>query len=100
MSDFMKTFQGYRLITPNDLHWRSSNLMKIPNADHLERTGRENMGARLWRLPPRSANTLHKHIRAEEFYFVLMPRGIAATSSRFSRRVQCFFGWRPFCLFR
>ena len=29
------------------------------------------MGARLWRLPPKSANTLHKHIRAEEFYFVL-----------------------------
>jgi quercetin dioxygenase-like cupin family protein len=28
-------------------------------------------GARLWRLPPKSANTLHKHIRAEEFYFVL-----------------------------
>lgn len=45
--------------------------MQIPNADYLERTGSENIGARLWRLPPRSANTLHKHIRAEEFYFVL-----------------------------
>jgi mannose-6-phosphate isomerase-like protein (cupin superfamily) len=45
--------------------------MQIPNADYLERTGTEAMGARLWRLPPRSANTLHKHIRAEEFYFVL-----------------------------
>ena len=67
----MKTFQGYRLIAPSDLHWRPSNLMKIPNADYLERTGSENMGARLWRLPPQSANTLHKHIRAEEFYFVL-----------------------------
>ncbi len=67
----MKTFQGYRLISPDDLHWRPSNLMKIPNADFLGRTGSENMGARLWRLPPRSANTLHKHIRAEEFYFVL-----------------------------
>ena len=29
------------------------------------------MGARLWRLPPRGANTLPKHIRAEEFYVVL-----------------------------
>jgi mannose-6-phosphate isomerase-like protein (cupin superfamily) len=67
----MKTFQGYQLITPDDLHWRPSNLMKIPNADYLERTGSESMGARLWRLPPKSANTLHKHIRAEEFYFVL-----------------------------
>ena len=65
----------YQLITPDDLFWRPSNLMKIPNADYLERTGSENMGARLWRLPPRSANTLHKHIRAEEFYFVLEGTG-------------------------
>src|SRR5213595_1598593 len=71
----MKTFQGYRLITPEDLYWRPSNLMKIPNADYLERTGSENMGARLWRLPSKSANTLHKHIRAEEFYFVLEGTG-------------------------
>jgi uncharacterized cupin superfamily protein len=26
-------------------------------------------------LPPKSANTLHKHIRAEEFYFVLEGTG-------------------------
>jgi len=71
----MKTFQGYTLIKPEDLDWRPSNLMKIPNADYLERTGSENMGARLWRLPPKSANTLHKHIRAEEFYFVLEGTG-------------------------
>lgn len=49
--------------------------MQIPNADFLERTGSENMGARLWRMPPQSANTLHKHIRAEEFYFVLEGTG-------------------------
>ena len=67
----MKAIEGYFLITPDDLRWRPSNLMKIPNADFLERTKSENLGARLWRLPPRSANTLHKHIRAEEFYFVL-----------------------------
>jgi mannose-6-phosphate isomerase-like protein (cupin superfamily) len=67
----MKAIQGYFLITPDDLHWRPSNVMKIANADFLERTGSENLGARLWRLPPKSANTLHKHIRAEEFYFVV-----------------------------
>jgi mannose-6-phosphate isomerase-like protein (cupin superfamily) len=67
----MKPIAGYHLIRPEELAWRLSNLMKIPNADYLERTGSENMGARLWRLPPMSANTLHKHIRAEEFYFVL-----------------------------
>jgi len=66
---------GYHLITPEDLFWRPSNLMKIPNADFLERTGSEKMGARLWRMPPKSANTLHKHIRAEEFYFVLEGTG-------------------------
>jgi mannose-6-phosphate isomerase-like protein (cupin superfamily) len=67
----MKPINGYFFIQPEDLHWRPSNLMKIPNADFLERTGSENLGARLWRLPPKSANTLHKHIRTEEFYFVV-----------------------------
>ncbi len=67
----MKDGPGYHLIKPDDLHWRPSNLMKIPNADYLDRTGSENLGARLWRLPPKTANTLHKHIRAEEFYYVL-----------------------------
>src|SRR5260370_17475146 len=67
----MKAIEGYFLITPEDIHWRPSNMMKIPNADFLERTKSENLGARLWRLPPKSAKTLHKHIRTEEFYFVL-----------------------------
>ena len=71
----MTPVQGYHLITPDDLTWRPSNLMKIPNADFLERTGSENMGARLWLMPPKSANTLHKHLRAEEFYFVLEGTG-------------------------
>ncbi|HYF35932.1 MAG TPA: cupin domain-containing protein [Prosthecobacter sp.] len=67
----MNTIQGYHLIKPEDLFWRLSNRMRIPNADYLERTGSENIGARLWRMPPKSANTLHKHVRSEEFYFVL-----------------------------
>ncbi len=67
----MKAIEGYRLITPGELAWRPSNLMRIPNADYLERTGSEILGARLWRMAPRSANTLHKHVRAEEFYFVI-----------------------------
>lgn len=71
----MKAIEGYWLITPDDLAWRPSNLMRIPNADYLERTGSEILGARLWRLPPQTANTLHKHIRSEEFYFVLEGTG-------------------------
>src|SRR3954451_2347033 len=67
----MKPVTGYHLIGPDSLQWRPSNLMRIPNADFLERTGSENLSARFWRLPPKSANTLHKHIRQEEFYFVL-----------------------------
>ena len=71
----MKAIDGYFVIKPEELHWRPSNLMKIPNADFLERTGSENLSARLWRYPPKSAGTLHKHIRQEEFYFVLEGTG-------------------------
>ncbi len=71
----MKPIEGYTLITPGDLTWRPSNLMRIPNADFLERTGSEILGARLWRLPLGSANTLHKHVLAEEFYFVVEGTG-------------------------
>ena len=71
----MNAVKGYHLSKPDDLDWRPSNLMRIPNADYLERTGSENLGPRLWRLPPQSANTLHKHIRQEEFYFVLEGTG-------------------------
>jgi len=49
--------------------------MKIPNADFLERTGTKAMGARLWRMPPMSAVTLHRHETSEEFYFVLEGTG-------------------------
>jgi hypothetical protein len=36
----MKPIDGYFLIEPADLDWPPSNLMKIPNADFLERTAR------------------------------------------------------------
>lgn len=67
----MKPIDGYFLIKPDDLSWKLANPMKVPFADLLERTKSEIIGARLWRLPPKSANTYHKHVRAEEFYFVL-----------------------------
>lgn len=71
----MNAIKGYHLITPADLSWQTSRLMQIPNADFLERTGTENLAARFWRYPPKSAGTLHKHIRQEEFYFVLEGTG-------------------------
>ena len=67
----MNPVDDYFLIKPDDLNWRRSNIMKIPNTDFLERTKSELLGARLWRYSPNTAGTLHKHIRAEEFYFVL-----------------------------
>jgi mannose-6-phosphate isomerase-like protein (cupin superfamily) len=67
----MKPIDGYFLIKPEDLNWKLANPMKVPFADLLEHTKSELLGARLWRFPPKSANTLHKHVRAEEFYFVL-----------------------------
>lgn len=67
----MNPIEGYFVIKPDDLSWRLSNLMKIPNADFLERTNSEILAARLWRLPPKSANTLHRHPKMEEFYFVV-----------------------------
>src|SRR6516162_6788746 len=71
----MKSIDGYFVIKPEDLAWRPSNMMKIPNADFLERTKSEILGARLWRFPPRSANTLHRHPKMEEFYFVVEGTG-------------------------
>jgi mannose-6-phosphate isomerase-like protein (cupin superfamily) len=71
----MKAIDGYFLIKPGDLAWRPSNMMKIPNADFLERTKSETLGARLWKYPPKSAGTLHKHPKQEEFYFVVEGTG-------------------------
>jgi mannose-6-phosphate isomerase-like protein (cupin superfamily) len=71
----MATTPAYHVITPDDLTWRNSGLMGIPNADFLERTGSLKLGARLWRLPPGGANTWHRHVRQEEFFFVLEGTG-------------------------
>lgn len=71
----MEPSSAYHLILPGNLLWRPSNLMQIPNADYLERTGSACLGARLWHLPPGSANTLHKHLKSEEFYFVVEGTG-------------------------
>lgn len=67
----MQPITGYHLVRPADLTWQLARPMQVPNADFLERTGSQLLGARLWRLPPQSANTWHKHVAAEEFYFVL-----------------------------
>jgi len=64
--------EGFALLLPESQAWRESNLMKIPNTNLLEALGgSDRLGGRLWRLPPYSANTWHRHVDSWEFYFVL-----------------------------
>jgi mannose-6-phosphate isomerase-like protein (cupin superfamily) len=44
--------------------------MRILLSEH-ERTNSEISVARLWRLPPKSTNTRHRHPKMEELYFVV-----------------------------
>jgi mannose-6-phosphate isomerase-like protein (cupin superfamily) len=67
----MNPITGFYFISPEAFPWKLARPMQIPYADYLEHTKSENIGARLWRFPPKSANTWHKHIKAEELYFVL-----------------------------
>jgi mannose-6-phosphate isomerase-like protein (cupin superfamily) len=63
---------GFALLLPDAQQWRESNIMKIPNANLLQALGGgDRLGGRLWRLPPFSANTWHKHVDSWEFYFLL-----------------------------
>src|SRR5262245_62907591 len=67
---------GYSIVAPQDLAWRESNMMKIPNADLLAQLGgAPALTGRLWRMPPYSANTWHKHVDQWELYFVLEGTG-------------------------
>lgn len=67
--------EPYRMVSPRDATWRESNLMRIPNADLGAQLGSEKLAARLWRLPPYSANTWHRHVDQDELYVVLEGTG-------------------------
>ncbi|PYS47507.1 MAG: cupin domain-containing protein, partial [Acidobacteria bacterium] len=67
--------EPYSVLLPRDAYWRESNIMKIPNTNLAEQLGTEKLGARLWRLPPFSANTWHRHAEQDELYFVLEGTG-------------------------
>jgi mannose-6-phosphate isomerase-like protein (cupin superfamily) len=67
---------GFSVLLPDAQHWRDSNIMKIPNVNLLNDLGAsDSLGGRLWRLPPCSANTWHKHVDSWEFYFLLEGAG-------------------------
>jgi mannose-6-phosphate isomerase-like protein (cupin superfamily) len=68
----MSNEDGFAVLLSNAHHWRESNIMKVPNANLLQDLGgSEHLGGRLWRLPPYSANTWHRHTDSWELYFVL-----------------------------
>jgi len=63
---------GFEVLLPDAQRWRESNIMKIPNTNLLQDLGgNDQLGGRLWRLPPFSANTWHKHVESWELYFLL-----------------------------
>ena len=67
---------GYSVLTPGEQAWRESNIMKIPNTNLTDLLGGlAPMAGRLWRLPPFSANTWHRHVDQWELYFVLEGTG-------------------------
>lgn len=67
---------GFAVLQPEAQRWRESSIMKVPNANLLEDLGgSEHLGGRLWRLPPYSANTWHRHVDSWELYFLLEGHG-------------------------
>ncbi len=68
---------SYRLLRAADAHWRPSNQMSVLNTDLGRQLEAESLGARLWRLAPGQASTLHRHRVQEELYVLLEGHGRA-----------------------
>lgn len=66
---------GYRVLRAGDAHWRPSNQMGVLNTDLAKQLEATTMGARLWRLEPGQASTLHRHRDTSELYFLLEGTG-------------------------
>ncbi len=66
---------AHRLLRAGDAFWRESNQMRVPNTDLAGQLDVASLGARLWRLRPGQASTLHRHRSQEELYVLLEGRG-------------------------
>jgi uncharacterized cupin superfamily protein len=66
---------NYRVLAAEDAFWRPSNMMGVLNTDLAQQLGSETLGARLWRLRPGQASTLHRHVEQTELYVVLEGSG-------------------------
>jgi uncharacterized cupin superfamily protein len=65
----------FQLLRKDEAFWRPSNQMRVENTDIARQLGAEEVGARLWRLKPGQASTLHRHRSQEEIYLVLEGTG-------------------------
>jgi quercetin dioxygenase-like cupin family protein len=66
---------AHRLLRAEDAFWRESNQMRVLNTDLGKQLEAAGLGARLWRLHPGQASTLHRHFATEELYVLLEGRG-------------------------
>jgi quercetin dioxygenase-like cupin family protein len=66
---------SHRLLRAGDAFWRESNQMRVLNTDLGKQLEAASLGARLWRLRPGQASTLHRHFATEELYLVLEGKG-------------------------
>lgn len=66
---------SYRIVRAEDAFWRPSNQMRVENTDLAKQLEAGSLGARLWRLRPGQASTLHRHFTQEELYVVLEGEG-------------------------
>ena len=66
---------AYRLLRAGEAFWRESNQMRVLNTDLGKQLEAGSLGARLWRLRPGQASTLHRHFATEELYVLLEGRG-------------------------
>jgi quercetin dioxygenase-like cupin family protein len=66
---------AHRLLRAGDAFWRESNQMRVLNTDLAKQLEAGSLGARLWRLQPGQASTMHRHFATEELYVVLEGTG-------------------------
>jgi quercetin dioxygenase-like cupin family protein len=66
---------SHRLLRAEDTFWRESNQMRVLNTDLAKQLEASSLGARLWRLRPGQASTMHRHQQQEELYVLLEGRG-------------------------
>ncbi len=64
-----------RVIHADELFWRPSNQLGVPNTDLAAQLEAGTLGARLWRLLPGQCSTLHRHVEQAELYVLLAGSG-------------------------